>query len=356
MPREKLCGEFITPECIPSLQRLGVEDRIIAAGAHQIRRLSIVTSTGRSVNADLSDFSECSQPALSLSRGRFDQVLFEQAASRGAECIEGIAVKRIIQNGGGDGGARTQLEALSLSTGKSVTFAAPVVVDASGRNSRLSVGPEERRGGLRGSRLYAMKAHFTGVEGIDEQVELCLFPGGYGGLSRVENGLVNACFLVREDILRDAHSNPWEIVRRTLLRNPTARDRMSRASLSGDWLTVGPLTFGARRTGHGSVIPIGDAAGMIDPFTGTGIQMALRMGELVSQAILESADVAHTRARYWDLARPEFAARLKMTGWLRQLALSSGAAEFAARAMSRMPKLTGWVLRGTRRSGPARNV
>jgi len=75
MPRQKLCGEFITPECFPTLNRLGVMDRILTAGAQKITQLSLIGSNGKRVEAPLSEMSDKSS-ALSLSRARFDEVLF----------------------------------------------------------------------------------------------------------------------------------------------------------------------------------------------------------------------------------------------------------------------------------------
>ena len=72
MPRQKLCGEFITPECFPTLERLGVMGRLVAEGAQKINRLSLVALNGRRVEAPVSEIS--GKPyALSLSRARLDQ-------------------------------------------------------------------------------------------------------------------------------------------------------------------------------------------------------------------------------------------------------------------------------------------
>src|SRR5215208_3047737 len=78
MPREKLCGEFITPECFPTLKRLGVMDRMLAAGAQKITRLSLVVASGKSVHTPISEMSDEAAWAMSLSRARFDQILFDK--------------------------------------------------------------------------------------------------------------------------------------------------------------------------------------------------------------------------------------------------------------------------------------
>jgi hypothetical protein len=60
MPRSKLCGEFITPECFPTLERLGVMDRMMRRCAED-RRVSLVVTSGKSVQTRVSGMSNPSQ-------------------------------------------------------------------------------------------------------------------------------------------------------------------------------------------------------------------------------------------------------------------------------------------------------
>ena len=355
MPRGKLCGEFITPECFPTLARLGVMDQMLAAGAQKITTVSLVVTSGKSVETHLSKMSDDAPWAMSLSRARFDQILFDRAREAGAQCLEAVVVKECLF----ENGAPRGVKALSLSDGRSVSFDAPLIIDASGRNSRLMVGRRERIAGRRGSRLYAMKAHLKGVEGIDHQVELCFFPQGYGGLARVEDGLVNLCFIVDERTLKSAGGNPSKVIELSLMNNRRARARLRKAEVSGKWHSAGPLTFGHRRLARDGVIAIGDASGMIDPFTGTGIQIALRTGEMVAEAIFESMDSsaehqtlsASAVARYAARYEREFNRRMRTAGLLRVAAFSPAAARLMAGVLARAPKLASFVLRATRTRG-----
>lgn len=373
MPRGKLCGEFITPECFPSLERLGVMERMLAAGARKITRVSLVVTSGKVVQTFISKMSHDSTWAMSLSRARFDQILFERARQAGAECLEGVAVRRCLFNGSSPSG----VEALSLTQGNVVSFEAPLIIDASGRNSRLMIGRRERIAGRRGSRLYALKAHLKGVEGVDDQVELCFFPQGYGGLSLVEDGLVNLCFIVDERTLKSAGGDPSRVIERSLMNNSLARERLRAAEVVGKWYSAGPLTFGRRRLARDGIIAIGDASGMIDPFTGTGIQIALRTGELAAEAILEtmggaiesrtslrnSSGVAQAEITNSELQSStldsvvtsyrrryerEFGTRMKVAGILRIAALSPPAANLVASVLARAPRLANLVLRASR--------
>jgi len=365
IPRDKLCGEFITPECFPTLRRLKVMERMLAAGAQKIERLTLIAPTGRAVHTSIAEMSGESSWAMSLSRARFDHILFARAREAGAACLEGVAVRNCELERSGV----RNVEAMTLSDGKAVRFRAPLVIDASGRNSRLMVRPTERSGGRRGSRLYALKAHLEGVEGIEEQVELYFFPQGYGGLSRVEDGLVNLCFIVNEKSVRESGGDASKVVERTVKNNRLARARLLSFEVVGRWQSAGPLTFGTRRLSQNGIVAVGDASGMIDPFTGTGMQIALRTGEMAAESIIEALDSSDSSmkdartpdalfdkvlARYGTLYESEFGKRMRAAELLRNVAFSPGTANFFAGILARAPWLARMVLRSTRSGGQKR--
>jgi len=374
MPRHKVCGEFIAPECFPTLRRLGVFESIRTAGAQEITQLRLNDVNGRMLQVPIADISRDSSWAIGLSRYRFDQILLDRARAAGAVCMEGFAVKGSLS----ENGAICGVEGMSLTDGKMRAFHAPMVFDASGRNSRLTVLRDERVGGRPGKRLYALKAHLTGVTGIQDQVELYFFPEGYGGLSRVENDVVNLCLIVSERTLRESAGDGLKIVRQTVMKNKLARARLAQAEVSGKWLSAGPLTFGRRSLSESGVIPIGDAGGMIDPFTGTGMQIALRTGEMAAQSLIEcvrSSAVADGAVRRcvetsgpavqsdgngWDRLLPEVLARYRskyqrefgkpmaVAKMLRQAVISPRSVELVGRILVRSPRLARRMLRATR--------
>src|SRR5262249_16844093 len=143
-------------------------------------------------------------------------------------------------------------------------------------------------------------------------------------------GLVNLCFIANEQTFRAAGGDPEAIVEQTVKRNRLANQRLRGASVTGKWYSVGPLAFGHRRLAQDGVLAIGDASGMIDPFTGTGIQIALRTGELAAAAVIEALNsrssnhpqhlVGRTLERYAASYSREFGNRLKVAGWLRKVA------------------------------------
>src|SRR6185503_17843647 len=116
--------------------------QVLSEGS-RIATLSLTASSGCQVSAPIGRISDDGGCATGLSRARFDQILFERAREVGARCIEGFVVKRCLF----DQRVPSGVEALSLVDGQTHTFHAGVVIDASGRNSRLTVGAGERKGG-----------------------------------------------------------------------------------------------------------------------------------------------------------------------------------------------------------------
>jgi flavin-dependent dehydrogenase len=138
------------------------------------------------------------------------------------------------------------------------------------------------------------------------------------------------------------------------MENQQACSRLASASVAGKWLTTGPLTFGPRRLSRNGVIAIGDASGMIDPFTGTGIQMALRTGEMAADAVIvafgrrENSPFETALARYRESYGKEFRRRMRVAGLLRGAAFSPAIAGVFAGVLARAPSLARLVLRATR--------
>src|SRR5215470_9133327 len=98
-PRHKLCGEFISPECLSHFSELDVLEEMLAAGGDRIFETTFFESGGRSVSVPSEWFGQ-GRFALSLSRARMDQILFEAARRSGAICLdETVATGLIFESG-----------------------------------------------------------------------------------------------------------------------------------------------------------------------------------------------------------------------------------------------------------------
>src|SRR4051812_36962832 len=125
-PRPKLCGEFISPECLDHFKRLGVADQMMSAGGASITRTVFYARGGQSVEVPSEWFSSGAS-ALGLSRAEMDHRLLQRAGAAGVTVIEDAHVSGLqIQDGAVTG--------LKVKHGEQLhEYAATINIDATGR-------------------------------------------------------------------------------------------------------------------------------------------------------------------------------------------------------------------------------
>src|SRR5439155_23158800 len=114
------------------------------------------------------------------------------------------------------------------------------------------------------------------------------FDGGYLGLSRVEGGTVNLAALASPRVAKDAHHDLDVLLARLKSESPAlARDLAGLVPEPGPVLLSEPVHLGAHGCVAKDVLLVGDAAGVLDPYTGTGMAAALLTGEAVAAPLLD---------------------------------------------------------------------
>lgn len=332
-PREKLCGEFISPECFTHFEDLGVKQAILAAGGERITETRFFASNGSSV-AVPTDWFGHGEFALSLSRAEMDHQLMEHARAVGVKVLEGVRVVGVETVGEwiesiktrGENGERSQIDA-------------DVFIDATGRSATLArfAGKDMARSS-QAKGFVGFKAHLTDVEPAPGVCEIYFFDGGYGGLSQVEEGKANFCFIVRSKVARNLIGKTNQLFEFVIGRNNRASQRLSGVRPIHDWLGVSVESFGRR-----DVVPmknlfaVGDAGAFIDPFTGSGMLMAFESAELLARCIGRQ-----TLHQYELEHRQLFGRRLAISALLRRAAFmpkAASAAIFIARRSDRIREL-----------------
>src|SRR5207237_9421521 len=178
--------------------------------------------------------------------------------------------------------------------------------------------------------LVAFKAHLADTNLADGACEIYFYRGGYGGLSRVEGGLANLCFIVAARDVRAHGSDAARVMREVLLTNRRAAETLSEARVRSEWLAVALESFGrAKLVPADGLLTVGDAAAFIDPFTGSGMLMALESGALAAEVITRAwptlratSDFNALAADYRAHYRARFAARLRVCSLLRLAAFA----------------------------------
>ncbi|HYO92401.1 MAG TPA: hypothetical protein VEQ40_12225, partial [Pyrinomonadaceae bacterium] len=176
-------------------------------------------------------------------------------------------------------------------------------------------------------------------------------------LSGVENGLSNLCFIVAARDVRARASDAERVMREIVMSNTRAAETLRGARVCSEWLAVALESFGRRElVPAAGLLTAGDAASFIDPFTGSGMLMALESGELASEAIMRALPALRAGGTFASLAadyraryQERFAARLRVCSWLRRAAFAPQlATEAGIAALGASERLRRALARATR--------
>ncbi len=163
------------------------------------------------------------------------------------------------------------------------------------------------KGSASGGRLFlAWSRGYEPNDALAGRVCLYLFPGGYCGLSRIEDGGVHLAGIV-DDSTRRRLPPGWDAVHaHARVSNPALDETLGRLTPASDFRGAGPVYLAAKPPAEGGVLMVGDAAGVLDPFSGQGIASALSSGILAARTLEDGfsgavpwARVASTYAAAW---------------------------------------------------------
>jgi geranylgeranyl reductase family protein len=305
-PREKVCGDGLTPRAVKALTGMGIP-MAPADGWRRTKGVRMV-SGGARLEVDWPELS--SYPGYGMVRGRmaFDETLARHAQKAGADLREGMTVTGPLLDertgriagvtarpadddpGNGDGPAAAR------------RFRARVVVAADGNSSRVSVSMGLRRRQDR-PLAVAVRTYYTSPRHADDYLEvwLDLWHGrrllpGYGwvfgmgdGTSNVGVGLLNTAAGRRNIDCR-------ALLRRWLAAMPAELQLAEEARTQPVCGAALPIGFNRTPAYTNGLLLTGDAAGLVNPFTGEGIAYALESGEIAAQVITQALARPHAAA------------------------------------------------------------
>jgi flavin-dependent dehydrogenase len=311
-PREKACAEYLSPEAVRILDRLGVVTELEQEGAAPLEGMKVTGVRGATAHGRFAAtrYHPYRPTGLSVSRRVLDLALVRNARAAGASVLE-----------------RTSLAELLLERGSVV---GALVRDGSGRRhpirARLTVGADGLRSAVArriGRRMHgtprrmAFVAHVAGVADMSSSAELHFGPTSYIGLNRIEHDLVNVALVVPSRRASDARGRPAEFFFECLAEFPGVADRLRTGRVVRPIMATGPFAARSRRVVTASSLLVGDAADFYDPVTGDGIYSALRGAELVAESMipaLAEPGPVNPKAlrRYQRLRRQAFAGKWLM--------------------------------------------
>lgn len=314
-PREKVCGDCLNPLAWDALDKLGVSGEVLLSPHVKLEGVRFFGLNGGSLRVPL---PKSSRPELGITRGRLDAILLQNARNKGADIQEETTLTSIKRHAN-----HWQLDSDNGS------FLARELVAADGRNSSvarlLGLLPP-----LLANERIGLQTHFQTPAGLDADIELHFLREGYAGLAPVGEGTANLCLVSRS---RDLKS-----IKAAAMQKYELPEKQP-------WRSITPLSRAALLPAQENLWLIGDAARVVEPFTGEGIAYAIRSGALCAEAIL-----AQRPERYLAAHRDLYKGRL----WVNHLAraaclfpeLGTGFVRFGKVFPQALRLLTSKVVRG----------
>jgi geranylgeranyl reductase family protein len=306
-PRDKVCGDGLTPRAVKSLVAMGVD---VSEEAGWLRNKGLrVIGGGVRLELDWPELSSWPGYGLVRTRASLDEQLARRAQAAGAKLLEGTTVTGPVLDGDGRiVGVETTAETEEKSKTRSrsdnaerghdaaptVTYRARVVVAADGNSSRLSVAMGLRKRDDRPMGV-AVRTYYTSPRHKDDYLEswLDLWDGdrllpGYGwifgmgdGTSNVGLGLLNTSDAFGKTDYRD-------LLKRWLKSMPEEWGYVEENRTEPVRGAALPMGFNRTPHYHKGLLLAGDAAGMVNPFNGEGIAYAMESGQLLARVVAQA--------------------------------------------------------------------
>ncbi|MGJ1412450.1 NAD(P)/FAD-dependent oxidoreductase [Sphingobacterium thalpophilum] len=267
-PRHKVCGEYLSNEVLPYLRSLGVDVNTLKPS--QIERLKFTTQVGRE------GIIKLPLGGIGLSRYCLDDFLYQNAIANG--CIVNTGTVSEISFEGDE----------FTVTCRDKVLKSKIVLGAYGKRGHIDQALS-RNFIQKMSGWIAVKAHYTGCF-PDDLIALHYFEGGYCGISKTEQDTINVCYLADIKTFK-RYKNIAEHQKYVLAENNQLKYFFEHSSMLYDRpLTISQISFEKKTTVEKHMLMIGDTAGLIHPFCGNGMAMAIQSAKLASELIVDYYD------------------------------------------------------------------
>jgi geranylgeranyl reductase family protein len=298
-PREKVCGDGLTPRAVREIQKLGLPHSE-EAGWRRNKGLRLIAG-GRTIELPWPEVSDFPTYGLIRTRLGFDEELARHAQAAGATVLEGHSVTEALRAPDGRviGARAALLDESGRKTGETRDFHADVVLAADGNSSRtaVSLGIQKRDDRPLG---VAVRTYFTSPRHDDDWMEGWLeLPGrdggllpGYGWVFGVGDGTSNVGLGILNSSAEFGKLDYKQVLREWTAGMP-AEWGFTPENQVGE-IRGAALPMGFNRTPHYSpgLLLLGDAGGMVSPFNGEGISYAMESARFAAEFIIDASSRA----------------------------------------------------------------
>jgi menaquinone-9 beta-reductase len=330
-PRDKTCGDGLTPRALGVLRRMGLLDQVAAAGC-RINGLHFYAPDGTRVVSPIPAWGDLPAFLVVLPRLRLDHLILKHAIAAGAQYRPQVEAVDVLRSG-------EQITGVSVRTPAGPQeLRARYVVLATG----ASIGLLERAHLLAQPPQFgrAARGYYEGVGQLADAIEFHLEGAALPGYAWVfptsaTTANVGAAYFVVKG-RKPPRSSPRQVLDE-FVANPLMAGRLAKAQVNGS-IKGYPLRFDFPTTqlAFPGLLLIGETAGLVNPLTGEGIDYALESAEAAAETLLDTwrrnptpaeAAEAHSRA-----LRARFQGTFVTIAGVRDLYLRSWLLNRAARA------------------------
>ena len=277
-------GESLLPANLPLFERLGVADEVRAIGMQKWGAEFVSPWHDWASRLQFADAWGTSQPfAYQVRRSQFDEILFRNAARRGAQALEGCRVREVKFLATAGAVLQVQHEA-----GGEQRWRARFVVDASGRDTFLGSRLQAKQRNPRHNSA-AIYAHFRDARRHQGRcagdISIFWFEHGWFWFIPLADGATSVGAVVWPYYLRSRAKPVNEFLMDTIALCPALAARLAGAERVSDAEATGNYSYACDRTHGPGYLLLGDAYTFIDPVFSTGVMLAMHSAFIGAEAI-----------------------------------------------------------------------
>jgi flavin-dependent dehydrogenase len=267
-------GESLLPLNLPLFERLGVAGEMARIGMPKHGAEFVSPWHEHSVTFQFADQLDRSYPhAYQVRRSEFDQILFRNAARKGARSLEACLVTAVEFTAAG------ALVDARLEDGTERRWSTRFVVDASGRDtflaSRLGIKRRNRR-----HNSAAIYGHFTGAKRLagraEGNISIFWFDHGWLWFIPLADGATSVGAVCSPHYLKTRAGSTEQFLLDTIALCPALAERLRDARLASPATATGNYSYVAERATGRNYLMLGDAYTFIDPVFSTGVLLAMQ--------------------------------------------------------------------------------
>ena len=299
-------GESLLPANVALFEQLGVLEQVERIGIHKFGIEFVSPDHEHRSHLDYSEAWDKTRPyAWQVRRSELDELLFRNAAARGARTVEGCRVREVTFD---TEGATVGTE---LDDGAKRSWRARFIVDASGRDTFLASKLKCKEKNPRHN-TSALFGHYTGARrlpGLQEgNISLMWFRHGWFWFIPLADGTTSVGVVCWPYYLKSRDKSVPQFFDDTIALCPELADRLKGATRVDDAVhATGNYSYSSTQSSGDRYLLLGDAFTFIDPMFSSGVYLAM-------QGAFDGVDVVAARLDHPGAAakaRRRFDARMR---------------------------------------------